>query len=41
MVQIEAVIGVLYPVILIGRLVSDANMINLKKNKKDNSDVSV
>lgn len=31
MVQIEAVIGVLYPVILIGRLVSDANENSTKK----------
>jgi hypothetical protein len=34
MVQIEAVIGVLYPVILIGRLVSDANENNAKKKLK-------
>jgi hypothetical protein len=34
MVQIEAIIGVLYPVILIGRLVSDANENNAKKKQK-------
>jgi hypothetical protein len=34
MVQLEAVIGVLYPVILIGRLVSDANENKTKKNQK-------
>ncbi|HEU4789686.1 MAG TPA: potassium channel family protein [Flavobacterium sp.] len=34
MVQIEAIIGVLYPVILIGRLVSDANENNSKKKQK-------
>ncbi|WP_268846098.1 potassium channel family protein [Flavobacterium aestivum] len=34
MVQIEAIIGVLYPVILIGRLVSDANENNVKKKQK-------
>ncbi|PWA08204.1 potassium channel family protein [Flavobacterium laiguense] len=33
MVQIEAIIGVLYPVILIGRLVSDANENNSKKKQ--------
>lgn len=33
MVQIEAIIGVLYPVILIGRLVSDANENNAKKKQ--------
>lgn len=32
LVQIEAIIGVLYPVILIGRLVSDANENKSKKN---------
>lgn len=34
MVQIEAIIGVLYPVILIGRLVSDANENSAKKKQK-------
>lgn len=34
MVQIEAIIGVLYPVILIGRLVSDANENSPKKKQK-------
>jgi Ion channel len=34
LVQVEAIIGVLYPVILIGRLVSDANETSQKKNKK-------
>jgi hypothetical protein len=33
-VQIEAITGVLYPVILIGRLVSDANENNSKKKQK-------
>jgi hypothetical protein len=33
LVQVEAIIGVLYPVILIGRLVSEANENNQKKNK--------
>lgn len=33
MVQIEAIIGVLYPVILIGRLVSDANENSAKKKQ--------
>lgn len=35
MVQIEAIIGVLYPVILIGRLVSDANENKAKKKQKE------
>jgi len=35
LVQVEAIIGVLYPVILIGRLVSDANE-NKSKNKSQN-----
>jgi hypothetical protein len=34
LVQVEAIIGVLYPVILIGRLVSDANENNAKKKQK-------
>lgn len=34
LVQIEAIIGVLYPVILIGRLVSDANENSAKKKQK-------
>jgi hypothetical protein len=34
MVQVEALIGVLYPVILIGRLVSDANENKAKKKQK-------
>jgi hypothetical protein len=34
LVQIEAIIGVLYPVILIGRLVSDANENKSKKKQK-------
>lgn len=34
MVQTEAIIGVLYPVILIGRLVSDANENKSKKQQK-------
>jgi hypothetical protein len=34
MVEVEAIIGVLYPVILIGRLVSDANENNAKKKQK-------
>src|SRR6478736_2877775 len=34
MVQIEAIIGVLYPVILIGRLVSDANENKSQKKQK-------
>ena len=34
MVQIEAIIGVLYPVILIGRLVSDANENKAKMKEK-------
>ncbi|MDR6843478.1 potassium channel family protein [Flavobacterium granuli] len=34
MVQIEAIIGVLYPVILIGRLVSDANENKAKQKQK-------
>ena len=34
MVQVEAIIGVLYPVILIGRLVSDANENKAKKKQK-------
>ncbi|TRX37238.1 two pore domain potassium channel family protein [Flavobacterium sp. ZT3R18] len=34
LVQIEAIIGVLYPVILIGRLVSDANENKAKKKQK-------
>jgi hypothetical protein len=34
LVQVEAIIGVLYPVILIGRLVSDANENNAKKKLK-------
>jgi hypothetical protein len=34
MVQVEALIGVLYPVILIGRLVSDANENSAKKKQK-------
>jgi hypothetical protein len=34
MVQIEAIIGVLYPVILIGRLVSDANENKAKMKQK-------
>ncbi|UOK43218.1 MULTISPECIES: potassium channel family protein [Flavobacterium] len=33
MVQMEAIFGVLYPVILIGRLVSDSNTPDLRKNK--------
>jgi hypothetical protein len=33
LVQVEAIIGVLYPVILIGSLVSDANETHQKKNK--------
>jgi hypothetical protein len=33
LVQVEAIIGVLYPVILIGRLVSEANETSNKKNK--------
>jgi len=36
LVQVEAIIGVLYPVILIGRLVSDANE-NKSKKKSQNS----
>lgn len=36
LVQIEAIIGVLYPVILIGRLVSDATT---KENNKTNSNI--
>ena len=35
MVQIEAIIGVLYPVILIGRLVSDANENKVKHKPKE------
>jgi hypothetical protein len=35
MVQIEAIIGVLYPVILIGRLVSDANENKAKQKQKE------
>jgi hypothetical protein len=35
LVQVEAIIGVLYPVILIGRLVSDANENKAKRNKKN------
>jgi hypothetical protein len=35
MVQIEAIIGVLYPVILIGRLVSDANENKTKQKQKE------
>jgi hypothetical protein len=34
LVQIEAIIGVLYPVILIGRLVSDANENKAKRKQK-------
>jgi hypothetical protein len=34
LVQVEAIVGVLYPVILIGRLVSDANENNAKKKQK-------
>ncbi len=33
LVQVEAIIGVLYPVILIGRLVSEANETKQQKNK--------
>ncbi|REH01706.1 ion channel [Flavobacterium aquicola] len=39
LVQIEAIIGVLYPVILIGRLVSDANENTSKKRKSNNNDI--
>jgi hypothetical protein len=37
MVQVEAIIGVLYPVILIGRLVSEANENYSKKKQKTNT----
>lgn len=39
LVQVEAIIGVLYPVILIGRLVSDANENTAKKRKINNNDI--
>lgn len=39
LVQIEAIIGVLYPVILIGRLVSDANENTAKKRNENKNDI--